>query len=301
MLVVFGYMGLFIYDNIPLIRELQIVSPGYLLLVLVLVVFHIAASGVVNGMVINALGKRISKKDEFFLAAVTRFSNYALPIKGGALYRARYLGVIARVGVHEFISVSTLIVLVSLIVAAIIGMLISPLVNANNLYVFAAYATLLLISVIMTLLSQRSLQLLFRLPLLRRFLQAFEYRLGVSFYIKLGLVIALQVILSAVMFFLNCRVLGFELSFIDALMISLAGVISFVVQITPAGLGILELASLLAAKIIHLDEVSAVASVLLGRVSVFLIAAILSFYAIPYLENRIISERSKDGEKNAPV
>ena len=91
-LVVFTVLiGRYLFENWHEFTNISITEPYYLIPAALLIVINIYATGIVLDLAIEPHGVKLSKREAFGLANITRFSNQFSPSYVGATLRARYI------------------------------------------------------------------------------------------------------------------------------------------------------------------------------------------------------------------
>ena len=89
--VVILLFGIYLYRNPQIINELLSTRPIYIVLIMGIYLGVFFFEGLFIKTSLGIFEKKISVKESFFLATVSRIGNYLLPMRAGAMFRATYL------------------------------------------------------------------------------------------------------------------------------------------------------------------------------------------------------------------
>ncbi|MEW8014248.1 MAG: lysylphosphatidylglycerol synthase transmembrane domain-containing protein [Candidatus Sedimenticola endophacoides] len=283
-----SFFAQYVYIHLSDISNIRLSNPVLLIPLTGLFIAQITLTGLLNGAAIRTLGKAIPHRDEFFLAAVTRLVNYVLPFRGGMAYRARYIISVAKLSLKEFIIISIALTLLSLCASSWLGLtalILSNKASATSIALFVSLSASTSLLLLFPAGISRSAYLASKIPSLSRSMEKITRHRPLFrsiIILTLG-----NILLTSLTYYLGFITLSDQIPFTAAMLLACAGILSLLVQLTPAGLGVVELFVAAAATIIGANDVIAVSVTLLGRVLAVSSCTVISLFGIPYLERRI--------------
>lgn len=252
--------------------SLRLEKPYFLILLGMGALGSLYSNGAVMDVVLRPLGLRLQKGETFGLAAITRLGNQIGPGKLGLAIRASYLKRRHNLALSKFAS--------ALGAAHILMYLFSSLLGLGALLILARFDPGLDTATFMVLLGGLSVFLLGLLlfsPQIKegkRFFARHISRVINGWFLirhdkrilSLASVWALTHVLSSVIvMFASFNALGAEISLLHAFFITSLALLSGLIGITPAGLGINEGLIVVAASVLDIPVPEALAAALLRR------------------------------------
>ncbi|MBO05780.1 MAG: hypothetical protein CMI58_01850 [Parcubacteria group bacterium] len=292
-IIILGLTAVYVYKNIDSFKRIMDISANQVCVFIVLQFITVAINAVMLLAVLHAYGVRVSFQDGLAYSALNTFLNY-ISIKGGVVAKGYFLKKIHRFSYTDFAVSMGAMILMHFMVAGITGAGILILIyimrgNANiNLFLVFGVITAVVFSFIK--------------------LSAFHNRVGRSenyFLKKLYEIWNSWKILSknrtvvyglSFLIFLNFVVYAFRLkygfhifyedvSFLSCMLISILGVLSTFVALTPASLGIREFAVGAGYRLIEGDMLQAVVVTGLDRaVSMILVFSLGAISCVYFLK-----------------
>ena len=292
-IIILGLTAVYVYKNIDSFKRIMDISANQVCVFIVLQFITVAINAVMLLAVLHAYGVRVSFQDGLAYSALNTFLNY-ISIKGGVVAKGYFLKKIHRFSYTDFAVSMGAMILMHFMVAGITGAGILILIyimrgNANiNLFLVFGVITAVVFSFIK--------------------LSALHNRVGRSenyFLKKLYEIWNSWKILSknrtvvyglSFLIFLNFVVYAFRLkygfhifyedvSFLNCMFISILGVLSTFVALTPASLGIREFAVGAGYRLIEGDMLQAVVVTGLDRaVSMILVFSLGAISCVYFLK-----------------
>lgn len=288
----------YIFDHWSEFSKLTIAEPLYIIPAVLFMIINIYASGIVIDLAIEPHGIKLTKREAFGLASITRFSNQLSPSYVGATIRAAYIkrthGVSYAKFSSSFIISNLLQFMISGLLTIATFLALMPSSNNNILLYFVALGVIVLIGLVY-----------FPVGPMQRFIMKQEQRGGktghllerVSELLKgyvavrsyphlLPRTMAWMLVITftfAINFFLLYNALGFHVSIISAFFIASLSGWSILIAITPGGLGIREGLMLFGAQIAGVPLSATLLVAVLLRILMFIGSGVLSAYFAPKL------------------
>jgi len=266
--------ALFIYyisRHISDFKQLSLVNPVYLVVLVVLFTFNYFLTGIITQNLIYPLGVRLKGTEAFAISVVTGFYNLITPFRGGAVTRAVYLKKRHNFRYTDFLATLAGMYVITFLIASFLGLIsilyINYIYNSFSWLIFFIFLSVFLPLLIIVALSPK-------IPLtknkwLNRFIKVvngwhlIKNNKRVIFII---LTISLiQLILSSLMLYLQFQVFGINIEFIKCLLLTSISSLSLLIAITPAGLGINEAVIVFSALTINITPAQSLSVALLGR------------------------------------
>jgi len=105
------------------LEEVESIAPGWLLLLLTLATIKIGCMGLFTKFVVSALGIELGFVEWFGITAMSAMANYLTPFRGGAAVRAVYLKLHHGLPYSFFVSTLSALYLLSFATSAVLGLL----------------------------------------------------------------------------------------------------------------------------------------------------------------------------------
>lgn len=295
------FLYCYVRDHIADFDQIQGISPPFAILVGVGYLLSLA----VNGLCLRVLtlGFRIDLKfaEHFSISVVTSFGNMFLPMKGGAGFRAVYLkerydfdysyfvsslagSYLTSFSIYSLTALAGLVALQSKtggfnIPAAAVFLAIFA---ATSRAIFFPPATLSFIP--FQWVRERANQVLLGWQIMRKSPKTVRDICGLT---------ALHLLLTSFITWLEFAAFGMkdvnggDIGLFQSILFTAVGTISFLLSITPAGLGIRESVLMVSSDLLGITPAQALAVSLLDRAINFIVLALLFGFASVYLKNRL--------------
>lgn len=263
--------------------SLRLEHPSFLILLSIGAIVSLYANGALMDVVLRPLGLRLRKMETFGLAIITRLGNQVAPGKLGLAIRASYLKHRYSLTLSKFVS--------ALGAAHILMYLFSSLLGLGALLALTRFDTSLDTATFMILLGGFSaflLGLLLFSPQVKEGKNFFTRHLSRVIngwniirrdqqIVRLASAWALIHVLSSVaVMFAAFNALGAEISLLEAFFITSLIILSGLIGITPAGLGVSEGLAVVAATVLGIPAPIAVTAALLRRIVSLAVLAVIT-------------------------
>ncbi len=274
-LLVVGALVAYVVANRELVDALRAIAPGRIPVLLAIALAGLTALGLQFSSIARVFGTRLSPREWFGLTAVNTMVSYALPARGGLVVRAGYLARVHRMTLPRYGALTAIAMLTTLAVAALIGLVTTLLFLDGTAAVRAivifgvALAALTAVATVVPLASLIGSRLKRAAATLEAFRRGLEEIRGSRSELWRFLV-------WTIVFFLiqggglwvAFDVVGSTASLAEVLIVHSAASVSFVIAITPGGLGIKEGVTTFMAGLIGLDADLALLAALVDRAAV---------------------------------
>lgn len=278
--------------------KLTITEPWYILPAILAIVINIYASGIVIDLAIEPHGVKLTRKEAFGLASITRFSNQFSPSYVGATIRAAYMkrahGVSYAKFSSSFIISNLLQFMISGLFTIATFVALDPSSNNNKLLYLVIGAVVVFIAILymplkrlLRLINERASRsgkggkFFERLhTILEGYSTVRSHPRLLSRTISWMVVIMLSFSMS---YYLLYATLGFHISIVGAFFIAALSGWSILIAITPGNLGIREGLMVVAAQVAGVPISVTLLVAILLRILMFVVSGALSAYYSPRL------------------
>lgn len=258
-------------NNLSLFKSLTIVSPWLFIFLIVLFLINYVSLGFLNIYLLSPLNVCLRVFESFQLSIVGGFYNLITPFRGGMAARAVYLKKKHNFTYTNFLATLAASYVLIFLVAGIIGLLTTYLIykttGAFSLPIFLIFLAAFLGMLFIIVVSPK-------FPLVRyEFINKFIRVINGWHLIKRNkkvifattILSFIQLLISALMLYLQFRVFGITVSYPAVLFIAALNSIGILIAITPAGLGVTEAITVFSAAAIGITPVQSLSAALLGR------------------------------------
>lgn len=283
------------YDDFA---KLTITEPWYILPAILAIVLNIYASGVVIDLAIEPHGVKLTRKEAFGLASITRFSNQFSPSYVGATIRAAYMKRVYGVSYAKFSSSFIISNLLQFMISGLFTIAtfiaLDPSSKNDKLLYFVIGAVVLFVAILYAPLKsltrfteKRSSKDNKKGKFFERLHTIIEGYSTVRSHPKLLPRTIFWMIIITISFsmsyYLLYAALGFHISIVSAFFIAALSGWSILIAITPGNLGIREGLMVIAAQVAGVPISVTLLVAILVRVLMFVTSGALSAYYSPRL------------------
>jgi len=291
-------VALFIYyiiQHISDFQQLSLVNPFYLVILLALFIFTYYLISIITKNLLYPLGVKLKGFEAFALSIVTGFYHLITPFRGGTITRAVYLKKKHEFSYTNFLASLAGKYLIIFLTASFIGLITTLFINyiygSFSWIIFFVFLAIFLPLLLIVVLSPKLS--LTKNNFINRFIKVVNgwhlIKNNKRVIIIITLVSLIQLIIGAFMLHLQFRVFGFDIAFIKCLFLASLGVLSILIAITPAGLGINEAVIVFSALTIGITPAQSLSVALLGRaiqmLVLFTLGPIFSAFLIKHNPN----------------
>jgi uncharacterized protein (TIRG00374 family) len=275
-------IGLFVYYfklNIEDFKEIRIVNFDYVFYLFLFSSFNLLFLGWINKYHLIPFNIKLSFKEWFGLAAITSFYNVITPFRGGLAARASYLKRKRGLNYSHFLSSLAALGIMMFIAPCILG-----IISLGILYY--SYGIFNWVVFLIFLIGFFVFSSIFIMPKIRGKNKLIaklniavegwhEIKKHKKILLKIFLINLLQIFIGAVGMFFTYRVFGIDINFISGLLLVCMGILSGLIAITPANLGISEAIYAFSGLVVGINPVYSISAVVLMRVVHFVIMGVL--------------------------
>ncbi|MFZ5917791.1 MAG: lysylphosphatidylglycerol synthase transmembrane domain-containing protein [Chloroflexota bacterium] len=273
--------GWYLHRHAAELGRLAGLSVGRVVLLLGLALLKLAAMGSFTKVVVGSLGIDLGFWEWFGLSAMTSMGNYLSPFRGGAAIRGVYLK--ARHGLPYSLFFSTLAILyvLSFSTNAVIGLLALVVLWAAFGVTDFALTGFLAACLVLPVLLWITVRRLPRLPgrwteQLNRVIEGWQIVAARPGTLPLLLLLSvLNTGVTLLMIHFSFVAFGTHLPLTESLIASTLFLISAMIPITPAGLGIAEMMLVLASQTLGVEGMVSVLSAGLNRSAMIVVSLVL--------------------------
>lgn len=303
----------YVVDNFSEFTHLSLTHPLFLIPAALLMIINIYGTGVVIDLAIEPHGIKLTHKEAFGLAGITRFSNQFSPSYVGATIRAAYVKRKYGVSYSQFSSSFVISNLLQFMISGILTIATFFMLNnhsANNrplitvaivvvVFIGLLYLPISFVSSIFKKLQSRKgklsnfanhvLELLKNYALVRR---------HPGLLPKTILWMVVSTLSIGVVFYLLYACLGAHISIIGALFVAALSGWSIIFAITPGSVGVREGLMAVAANIVGVPLSETLVVAVLLRLLMLVVSAALSLYFSPELLHTSLFKLNRLSRKN---
>ena len=290
-LLVIGLFAWYIVDNWESFAEISLSNPWLIIVTIPVVILSIYSSGAINELFIEPHGVKVTRKELFGLASVTRFTNQFTPSYVGASFRGVYFKKKYNVSYTKFSSSFAVSNILQLLISGVVAVAAYAVLKFSD-FQFQEMAAIGITIVVLISVMFMPLRLISKT--LKRLYKKFPYkpleRLSVlpDEFAKvrshrgvlpraIGWMLTM-ILSSGALIWLLYGSVGVSVSPLAALFIGALGSWGLVLSITPGGLGVREGIMAFSAHLLGIDITTTVVVALLQRVAVSAVSGILFLY-----------------------
>ena len=118
------FLGFFVYyliDNFSSFRQLSFINPHFFIILILLSIFPFLTNGLIYKITLKSFNIKLKFNEWFGLSVITSFYNLVTPLQGGLAVRSLYLKKKHNFSHSNFISITSLVMIVNSIIAALIA------------------------------------------------------------------------------------------------------------------------------------------------------------------------------------
>lgn len=277
----------YLITHISDFKSLQITKPLNLIPLIIISFIVILSNGLIIKYLLGAFNLKLKIKEWLGLSIITTFYNLITPFRGGLIAKAAYLKKKYNFAITHFVSMMAGVYVINFLAASFLGLISLLLIylkfNIFNILVFLIFLAIFLPSLFIILFSPKFPEPKNRI--LGKFMQVANgwntIKNNKSIILISSLIIFLQIFLSVLATILSYNIFNINLNFSQALFLTCFGVLSGLVSITPAGLGVSEAIGVFSALVIGISPTQSLTVALLGRVIgtiiIFILGPIFSY------------------------
>jgi uncharacterized protein (TIRG00374 family) len=269
--IIFGFFAYYIYTHISDFKQLTLVNPFYLLVLVVLFLISYTSIGVVTKTLLHPFNIKLKKLEAFAISITTGFYNLITPFRGGAMIRAAYLKRKHAFSYSDFIATLSASYVIIFFIGSLLG-----LISVLSIYFSEGIFSSILFFIFLGIFLPMLCIILFSPKISEsknKFLNKFIHVINGWHLIKnnkkviltTAIATLINLLIGTLMIYLQFKVFGFEITFAKSLFLTSLGNISILISITPANLGITEAITVFSANTIGITPIQSLPVTLLGR------------------------------------
>ncbi len=278
-LIVLG--GYYLWTNIEEFKDLRLENWGYIFVMIPLFILGYWLVGIVLDVLLRPFGVEMNLKESFMISIVTGFYNLITPFRGGMVARGMYLKKKHNFAYTDFLATLAASYVVVFLISSFIGLLSSYLIfiyyAAFNWIIFLIFSGMFLGMLFIVVIAPRFPEGKNRW--INRFVRVIngwhliKNNKKVIFYV--GVLSVVQILIGALMLYLQFKVFGFDVSYLKSLFLTCIGGLGILIAITPANLGVAEAITVFSALTLGISATESLGVALLGRAVSIIVLFIL--------------------------
>jgi uncharacterized membrane protein YbhN (UPF0104 family) len=273
--------GWYLHRHAAELSRLAELSAGRVGLLLGLALLKLAAMGSFTKVVVGSLGIDLGFWEWFGLSAVTSMGNYLSPFRGGAAIRGVYFKTKYHLPYALFLSTLAVLYVLSFSANAVIGLLALLVLGLNFGVTNGALTLFLAACLLLPVAAFVAVPRLPRLPGawtegLNRVVEGWRFIAAQpATLLKLVGLAVLNAAVTLLMIHFSFAALGADLPLVKSLIASTLFLISAMIPLTPAGLGIAEVMLVLTSQTLGVEGIVSVFSAGLNRSAMIVVSLVL--------------------------
>ena len=293
LLIFFAYR--YVSQNIDDFDSITIKNPFFIFILFILSFISYYLNGVSTKILLAPLNVKLNNNEAFGTSVLTGFYNMITPFRGGIAARAVYLKKKHGFSYTNFLASLAALVVISFIVISIMGLV----------SVWFIWARFKIFSLILFLLFCITLLAMLTLIIISPYVKETKYK-WMNFFLKIAtgwkllkndkkiiinliLLNVISQIIGALTLLFQYKVIGIEITIMQAIFISSIAAFSLWIGLTPASLGIQEALTVFSAVAIGLSASETLFAAIIGRlvssVFLFILGPIYSYYMLKKKDN----------------
>ena len=268
-------------NNWDKIQSIFLVEPIFLILLFPLVVFTSINVGLINQLIVSHLGYPLKPIQWVSLAFASTLANYIFPMRAGMALRATYFKKCHGFSLSKFASSMAFAYVITFIANAFLGLLLMFWLgiekNAVNWILILIFAIVLTTGIAALMYNPPIDKTVSKFKIFKYIISIHGgmelLRKNPKLLIRCCLLILFNTILFGIRLFVSFHALGHNINLAGCLLVGCFAAVSMFISITPASLGIKEVAIVFASSVIGVSpEISFLAATLDRTVSMVVIA-----------------------------
>ena len=287
-------VALFIYyikENISDFKQLSIVSPWLLIILVIIFLLTYFVISQITILLLKQLNVCLSQKESFALSIVTGFYNLITPFRGGMAVRAVYLKKKHKFAYVDFLATLSASYILIFLVASFMGLISTILIylqtKTYNIILSVIFGGVFLVMLFIIIVSPKFTESKDN-KWLNRFIKVINgwnlIKDNKKVVFSVALFSLIQILFGSLMIYLEFKVFGLDVGFIQSLFLTSISSLGILLAITPGNLGINEAIIVFSAATIGITPIESLSAALLGRavslVVLFILGLIFSYTLI---------------------
>jgi uncharacterized protein (TIRG00374 family) len=280
--------------------QLALVKPGYLLALLGLMLLMYFTIGLITRESIKPLNIKLGRVEALGTALVTGFYNLITPFRGGIVARGVYLKQKHNLPYTSFVAATSASYLLMFLVSSLVSLVSMGLIYlADGIFSGLVFMAFLGIFIFLLYIVTWAPQLAeTNYSWLNKFVKAInDWRLiqkNRTVFLNITGLFLIQLAISGLMYYLQFRVFGLEVSFVKCLFLAAVSFLAVAIGLTPAGLGVNEALVVFSGQAIVITPAQSLAATVLNR-----IVSVLVLFGLGPLSSHLLLQSIPPGGETA--
>jgi len=270
-IVFIGWVIYFVTENYHILSLLSSIEYPYIIPLVFLFCLNYFFLSWVNKILLESFNIKIGYLTSFGLSLSTGFYNLLIPFRGGMFARGYYLKSKYDLSYTNFAANVSAVYIFTFWFGSILGLMSILIIKFTlgiiNWYVVFAYTITFFTLGYLVFFAPRLSDTNY--AIINKFIRVINgwhaIRTNVKGIIKIGLITVIRLLFTGLAAVLYFKAFGIELTFFEGLFITITSSFSILINITPAGIGILESFTILTAQIIGFSTAETLPVTLFGR------------------------------------
>ncbi|MEK6895097.1 MAG: lysylphosphatidylglycerol synthase transmembrane domain-containing protein [Nanoarchaeota archaeon] len=281
LLIILAFAAYYIYKNIDSFKELTIVSPHFIVILVIIFLLSYVTITYQTIVILNPFKIKLGFFEGFQLSIITGFYNLITPFRGGMATRAIYLKKKYEFPYTAFLATLSASYIVLFFIFAFFGLVstyllylrVGPFNPIIPLIFLGTFLSMLFIMVFSPRIKET------KSNWLNRFINVINgwhlIKNNFRTIFMTSIMGILQILIGAFALQIQFSVFGIPLDFVSAMFLTSIGGISIIIAITPANLGVGEVIGVFSALTIGITPTQSLSAAILGRAVQFIVMFIL--------------------------
>ncbi|HPD18051.1 MAG TPA: lysylphosphatidylglycerol synthase transmembrane domain-containing protein [Candidatus Goldiibacteriota bacterium] len=282
--------GIYIYTHFSDFKQLSLVRPEYIFVLLVFGLFNSWTNGLIIKYVAEPFDIKLKFKEWFGLSIITSFYNLITPFKGGLAAKAVYLKQRHNFSYTNFLATWMGIYVINFFAASFLGLISLYFIylkyNIFNVIVLFIFLAFLIPTLIIILFSPEFKET--KHEFINKFIRVLNgwniVRKNKKIVVMASIIIIAQILINSFSCMIAYDIFNIKIGIEKAIFLSTISIVGILVQITPAGLGINEVLAVFFGLVVGITPAQALTVAILGRIIsvliMFTLGPIYSFVLI---------------------
>jgi len=286
--------GIYLYQNQQILTTLAQIKTIYIILIMLLFLLVFLLEGFFIKITLDVFKKKIDIKEAYYLSTISRIGNYLLPMRAGAIFRAKYLKNKYKFEYSKFLSTLYAYYILLFLINALfaLSVLILKYINTSNTYplltiffvflFFTAVGVILLRKTI-TIKNIESHKYIDKvLKILNKFINSWDMIVKKErIFLSLIFITTSNILINGIINVLEFYSLGIKATISDILLYTCLSGVSLLISITPGSLGLREAVFLVTSESIGITNEQVMQLAFLDRgIMFFLLLGLLILISI---------------------
>jgi uncharacterized protein (TIRG00374 family) len=302
-LVILLLFVLYIYRNPEIVNSLREISPINTVIIAFIFLLVFLLEGLFIKVALNVFDKKISTKESFYLATLSRIGNYLLPMRAGAVFRATYLKKKYDFPYSRFLSTLYGYYIILFLLYSVLGvgvLLYKYFINNQRFFILLLFFVLLFLGMLFLMFVRIPFEKIFKdkesflgkvIGFLDRFMKSWDRIVkNKKLLFQLFFITLIYIILNTVIVYFEFISLDIFIDIENLFLYSALSGVSLLVSLTPGSLGIREAVFLISSQSIDLDQEQILQLAIVDRGILFILLFIMMIFTVVFLKEYKIKD-----------